>query len=101
MLEMQEAWVDSWFRKIAWVENGNPFQYSCWTEESGWLQSVGLQRVRYGWVTEHTHQDVKYTHVTQLDARMNIFSQESNNIYTKEFIATYSVIAKSEILKWP
>ena len=28
--------------------NGNPFQYSClessWTEEPGWLQSMGSQR---------------------------------------------------------
>ena len=34
------------------VGNGNPLQYSCWkilwTEEPGWLQSVGLQRVRQG-----------------------------------------------------
>ena len=26
-----------------------------WTEEAGRLQSVGLQRVRHIWVTEHTH----------------------------------------------
>ena len=31
--------------------NGNPLQYSCWgilwTEESGGLQSMGAQRLRY------------------------------------------------------
>ena len=31
--------------------NGNPLQYSCWiipwTEETGGLQSMGLQRVRH------------------------------------------------------
>ena len=26
-----------------------------WTEEPGRLQSMGLQRVRHDWVTEHTH----------------------------------------------
>ena len=26
-----------------------------WTEESGRLQSMGLQRVRHGWATEHAH----------------------------------------------
>ena len=36
--------------------NGNPLQYSCldpWTEEPGGLQSLGLQRVRHNWATEH------------------------------------------------
>jgi len=28
-----------------------------WTEESGGLQSMGLQRVRYDWATEHTAPD--------------------------------------------
>ena len=35
--------------------NGNPLQYSClqnpWTEETGGLQSMGLQRVRHDWAT--------------------------------------------------
>ena len=26
-----------------------------WTEEPGGLQSMGLQRVRHNWMTEHTH----------------------------------------------
>ena len=26
-----------------------------WTEEPGWLQSIGSQRVRYDLVTKHTH----------------------------------------------
>ena len=37
-------------------ENGNPLQYSCWeipwTEESGGLQSMGLQRVGYDLATK-------------------------------------------------
>ena len=40
-------------------ENGNPLQYSCWeipwTEESGGLQSMGLQRVGYDLACIHTH----------------------------------------------
>ena len=28
-----------------------------WTEEHGWLQSIGSQRVRQDWVTEHTGTD--------------------------------------------
>ena len=39
-------------------ENDNPLKYSClgnpWTEESDWLQSMGLQRVRHNWAT-NTH----------------------------------------------
>ena len=38
--------------------NGNPLQYLAWkipgTEEPGGLQSVGSQRVRHDWVTQHT-----------------------------------------------
>ena len=37
-------------------ENGNPLQYSCWeipwTEKSGGLQSMGLQRVGYDLATK-------------------------------------------------
>ena len=40
--------------------NGNSLQYSClqktqWTEKSGGLQSMGLQRIRHNLATEHTH----------------------------------------------
>ena len=32
-----------------------------WTKELGRLQSMGLQRVRHNWATEHTHtQMIKY-----------------------------------------
>ena len=30
-----------------------------WTKELGRLQSMGLQRVRHDWATEHTHTDDK------------------------------------------
>ena len=26
-----------------------------WAEEPGWLQSMGLQRIGYNWMSEHTH----------------------------------------------
>ena len=48
--------------------HGKPLQYSCleilWTEETGWLWSVGLQRVGYAWSNlacthTHTHNDQK------------------------------------------
>ena len=38
--------------------NGNPLKYSCLknprTEEPGWIQSKGLQRVRHNWASMHT-----------------------------------------------
>ena len=40
------------------VGNGNPLQYSCWetpwTEKPGRLQSMGSQRIRHSYTTEHT-----------------------------------------------
>jgi len=49
-------------RDVGWISgsgrypgegNGNPFQYSSpripWTEELGWLQSIGSQRVGHSW----------------------------------------------------
>ena len=55
------------------VGNGNPLQHSCWkiprTEEPGGLLSMGSQRVRHDWATEHagTHtQDTKLIHRNRL-----------------------------------
>ena len=43
--------------------NGNPLQYCCleipWMKEPGRLQSMGLQRIRLNWVTEHEHDFVR------------------------------------------
>ena len=33
--------------------NGNPLQYSCWTEEPGGLQSLGSQKVGHNIVTKY------------------------------------------------
>ena len=47
-----------WIRRIPGVGNGKPLQYSClrilWTEKPSGLQSMGLQRAKYYWATEHT-----------------------------------------------
>ena len=57
---MQEAWV----RSLDWedpLEEGMATHSSIltwripWTEEPGGLQSMGLQRIGYDWVTKHTH----------------------------------------------
>ena len=44
-------------------ENSNPLQYSCleipWTEKPGGLQSMGLQRVGHGSVSNHHKQHSK------------------------------------------
>ena len=56
---MQEAWIQS----LGWedpLEEGMATHSSIltwripWTEESGGLQSKGLQRVGYKWVTKHS-----------------------------------------------
>ena len=51
------------------IKNGNPLHYSSWklpwTEEPGGLQSMGLQRVRHDWVTEHTHTSSRDGHQLQ------------------------------------
>ena len=59
MQEMKEWGFHSWVRKTPELGNGNPLQYSCpensMTEETGRLQSMGLQRVGHNWVHTHTH----------------------------------------------
>ena len=51
-------------RRSLGVGNGNPLQYSClgnpWREESGRLQSKGLQRVVSELVTKQQHSCVEY-----------------------------------------
>ena len=57
--EMQETWVWSLDRDDP-LEEGMATHSSIlawripWTEEPGGLQSVGSQRVRHGWMTEHS-----------------------------------------------
>ena len=52
---------DPWSGRYPEEGNGNPLQYSCleipWTEESGWLQSMGLQRVRHGLASKQQQQE--------------------------------------------
>ena len=49
-----------WVRKIPWRRKWQPTPVFLpekipWTEELGGLQSVRSQKVRFDWVTEHTH----------------------------------------------
>ena len=41
--------------------NGNPLQYSSWTEELRQLQSMDLQRVGHDWAAEHIHTPLNTT----------------------------------------
>ena len=55
---------DPWVGKIPWRRKWQPTPVSLpgeiqWTAETGGLQSIALQRVRYNWVTEHTQDEIK------------------------------------------
>ena len=55
-----ETGFNPWVGKIPWRRAWQPTPVflpgeSPWTEESGGLQSMGSQRVRYDWVTKHTY----------------------------------------------
>ena len=60
LLAMQETWVQSLGQEDP-LEKGMATHSSIlawkipWTDEPGRLQSMGLQRVRHGFVTEHCH----------------------------------------------
>ena len=52
---------DSWVGKIPWRRAWQPTAVvlpgeSPWTEEPGWLQSSGSQRVKHDWTTKHSTQ---------------------------------------------
>ena len=61
-LPMQEMWVQSLGQKDS-LEKGMATHSNIldwripWTEEPGRLQSMGSQRIRHDWTTEHTHSD--------------------------------------------
>ena len=55
-----ETWIPSLVGKIPWRRERLPTplflpRESPWTQESGGLQSMGLQTVRHNRVTKHTH----------------------------------------------
>ena len=57
---MQDTWVKSLGRKDPLEQEMATYSSILaweipWTEETGRLQSTGVQRVRHDWVTEHTH----------------------------------------------
>ena len=55
-----------------------------WTEEPGKLQIMGLQKVQYDWVTEHTQHMCVYTHKTYTHNIYIIY-----NIYIHTHIHTH------------
>ena len=56
LIQIRLCLISRW-EKFSGEGNGSPFQYPCWeiswTEKPGGLQSMGLQRVRLDWTTEH------------------------------------------------
>ena len=94
---MQETWVWS----LGWedpLEKGMITHSSIlaweipWTEQPGWLQSIGLQRVGHYWATKHTHTHTHHTHThththiyrkrkkkTELGADLVFFYQTRNH----------------------
>ena len=60
MQETQETVFDPWVRKIPWSGKMTTHSSSlawkiAWTEEPGRLHSMGSQRVRHAWLTQHKH----------------------------------------------
>ena len=63
MVKNMSAMRKTWVWPLSWdypLEDGNPHQHSClgespWTEESGRLQSMGLQRVGQDWATNYIY----------------------------------------------
>ena len=96
-------------------EHGNPLQYSAWeiswTEEPGRLKSIGLQRIRNSWNTEHTLTKVTYRwslinndfsnlqwcesdmHAVEITLWILIFSQASNMLHC-------TVILSGDVGQW-
>ena len=72
-LHCRKCSLDPWVGKIPWRREWQPIQVLLlpWTEEPGWLQPTGSQRVGYDWsdlTCTHTH---THTH-TQVKRPLNI-----------------------------
>ena len=67
--------------------HGNPLQYSClkipWTEESGGLQSMGSQRVKYGLRTKQQQYDSKVHNIWHVNRQNNFIYQTFKDIKLK------------------
>ena len=63
---------------------------SPWTEEPGRLQSKGSQRVRQGWVTEHTHKDIRGTmHVIWI--RVKVKSESESHSVLSDYLQPHGL----------
>ena len=81
MQETQETWVHSldWegsLEKKMATHSSILAQEIQWTEEPGWLQSIGSQRVRYDLATKHTHTFLWLT----MEAEWGIPMKESSRL---------------------
>ena len=66
MVKNPPAMWETWVRKIPWKRARQPTPVflpgeSPWTEEPGWVQSMGSQRARHNLATKHTAQGSKRT----------------------------------------
>ena len=79
---MQEAWVQSLgledpLEKGMATHSGILAWEIPWTEEAGGLQSMGLQRVKHDWVTEHIHihQEIQWLRKNLLELSKHVMLQ--------------------------
>ena len=71
-----------------------------WTEEPGQLQSMGLQRVRHNWVTEHAHKKIETVFFQATIFLYTIlFSQEKLYTIWNEFHSSQVLVATTSSLK--
>ena len=81
--------------------NGNPSSILAWripwTEEPGGLQSIGLQRVRHDWVTEHTHTQALSVYIYIICRQAWWYFQV--HLYHLNFVFSINVQFHSDIMK--
>ena len=102
MVKNLPAMRETWVQFLGWedpLEEGTAAHSiilawsSPWTEEAGWLQSMGSQRVRHDWVTTYTqHIHYEMTISINLITICPHVSFYINNTMTKN---TYSLCCKS------
>ena len=70
LLQCGRSGFDTWVDKIPWRRVWQPTPVflpgeSPWTEESGGLQTVGLQRVGHEWVTKYSTECRSWTYISK------------------------------------
>jgi len=86
-----------WWEK---KRNGSPLQYSCleipWTEESGGLQSMGLQRIGYDWAGRQAATHYRIVFFKRID-RIEL-SQEPEPVLSMSGVSEIAACPPSPIL---